>query len=143
MPSALSPQPNSFPNAHHLELESKLPLLNIKRGMVYAKPNGANILLNNARLGSAFFHHVHAYAVHIVNVCPAKNVIDQDGNPTTPYQYSSNASPALQTSVYLSVPPFSNVINQLFATNILPTNSNFNAPLAASSLDSLTIPQAG
>jgi hypothetical protein len=50
--------------------------------------NTTNILLNNARLGSAFFHHAHAYAIYIINVCPAKNVIDQDGNPTTPFQYS-------------------------------------------------------
>jgi hypothetical protein len=57
--------------------------------------NIANILLNNARLGGAFFHHAHAYAVHIINVCPAKNVIDQDGNPTTPYQYSFQRKPSI------------------------------------------------
>ena len=27
----------------------------------------ANTLPNTARLGGAFFHHAHAYAVHIVN----------------------------------------------------------------------------
>ncbi len=37
----LSPQPNSFLNAHHLELELKLPRLNIKRWTVHVKPNGA------------------------------------------------------------------------------------------------------
>ncbi|KAI2505925.1 Mitochondrial protein [Fragilaria crotonensis] len=57
--------------------------------------NTANILLNNARLGGAFFHHAHAYAVQILNVCPAKNVIDQDGNPTTPYQYSFQRKPSI------------------------------------------------
>ncbi|KAI2509904.1 Reverse transcriptase (RNA-dependent DNA polymerase) [Fragilaria crotonensis] len=30
--------------------------------------NTANILLNNARLGGAFFHHAHAYAVQILNL---------------------------------------------------------------------------
>ncbi|KAI2496549.1 Reverse transcriptase (RNA-dependent DNA polymerase) [Fragilaria crotonensis] len=60
--------------------------------------NTANILLNNARLGGAFFHHAHAYAVQILNVCPAKNVIDQDGNPTTPYQYSFQRKPSSPTS---------------------------------------------
>ena len=57
--------------------------------------NTANILLNTARLGGAFFHHAHAYAIHIVNSCPAKNVTDQNGNPTTPYQYSYGRKPSL------------------------------------------------
>ena len=57
--------------------------------------NTANILLNTAQLGGAFFHHAHAYAIHIVNSCPAKNVTDLDGNPTTPYQYSYGRKPSL------------------------------------------------
>ena len=57
--------------------------------------NTANILLNTARLGGAFFHHAHAYAIHIVNSCPVKNVTDQNGNPTTPYQYSYGRKPSL------------------------------------------------
>jgi hypothetical protein len=57
--------------------------------------NTANTLLNNARLGGAFFHHAHSYAVHIVNACPAKNVIDPDGHPTTPYFYSYGRKPSL------------------------------------------------
>ena len=57
--------------------------------------NTANILLNTARLGGAFFHHAHAYAVHIVNSCPAKNVIDKDGNPTTPFHFSYGRKPSL------------------------------------------------
>jgi hypothetical protein len=57
--------------------------------------NTANTLLNTARLGGAFFHHAHAYAIHIVNSCPAKNVTDQNGNPTTPYQYSYGRKPSL------------------------------------------------
>ncbi|KAI2505310.1 hypothetical protein MHU86_9110 [Fragilaria crotonensis] len=57
--------------------------------------NIANTLLNTARLGGAFFHHAHAYAVQIVNACPAKNVTDQDGNPTTPFHYSYGRKPSL------------------------------------------------
>ena len=68
--------------------------------------NTANILLNNARLGGAFFHHAHAYAVHIINVCPAKNVIDQDGNPTTPYQYSYQRKPSLANFRVFGCPTF-------------------------------------
>ncbi|KAI2493944.1 hypothetical protein MHU86_20586 [Fragilaria crotonensis] len=67
--------------------------------------NTANILLNNARLGGAFFHHAHAYAVQILNVCPAKNVIDQDGNPTTPYQYSFQRKPSIANFVLASLLP--------------------------------------
>ena len=57
--------------------------------------NTANTLLNTARLGGAFFHHAHAYAVHIVNSCPAKNVTDSDGIPTTPFNYSYGRKPSL------------------------------------------------
>ncbi|KAI2496242.1 hypothetical protein MHU86_18246 [Fragilaria crotonensis] len=68
--------------------------------MASVKPNGevhntANVLLNTARLGGAFFHHAHAYAVSIINACPAKNVTDQHGNPTTPFQYSYGRKPSL------------------------------------------------
>ena len=51
--------------------------------------------VSSARLGGAFFHHAHAYAIHIINSCPAKNVTDQDGNPTTPFQYSYGRKPSL------------------------------------------------
>ena len=57
--------------------------------------NTANILLNTARLGSAYFHHAHAYAIHIINSCPAKNVTDQNGNPSTPFQFSYGRKPSL------------------------------------------------
>jgi hypothetical protein len=57
--------------------------------------NTANILLNTAQDGSTFFHHAHDYAIHIVNSCPAKNVTDQDGKPTTPCQYSYGRKPSL------------------------------------------------
>ena len=45
----------------------------------------ANMISNNARLGNAFFHHAHCYAVDIINVLPARNVIDKDGLPSTPH----------------------------------------------------------
>jgi hypothetical protein len=68
--------------------------------------NTANILLKNARLGGAFFHHAHAYAVHICHVCPAKNVIDQNGNPTTPYQYSFQRKPSISNFRVFGCPSF-------------------------------------
>jgi hypothetical protein len=68
--------------------------------------NTANILLNNTRLGNAFFHHAHAYAVHIIDVCPAKNVIDQDGNPTTPYQSSFQRKPSIANFRVFGCPSF-------------------------------------
>ncbi|KAI2493774.1 Reverse transcriptase (RNA-dependent DNA polymerase) [Fragilaria crotonensis] len=52
------------------------------------------------------FHHAHAYAVQILNVCPAKNVIDQDGNPTTPYQYSFQRKPSLANFRVFGCPTF-------------------------------------
>jgi hypothetical protein len=57
--------------------------------------NTANIFLSTAQLCGAFFHHAHTYAIHTVNSCPAKNVTDQNGNPTTPYQYSYGRKPSL------------------------------------------------
>jgi hypothetical protein len=68
--------------------------------------NTANILLNNARLDGAFFHHAHAYAVHIINVCPAKYVIDQDGNPTMPYQYGFQRKPSIANFQVFGCPSF-------------------------------------
>jgi hypothetical protein len=56
----------------------------------------ANTLLNNARLGGAFFHHAHAYAVDIINVLPAKNIVDKDNNPTTPYHLCFNRKPRIK-----------------------------------------------
>ena len=82
-----------------IKLEAAAPEHQEMNGICEAKwreiHNTANILLNTARLGGAFFHHAHAYAIHIVNSCPAKNVTDQDGNPTTPFQYSYGRKPSL------------------------------------------------
>jgi hypothetical protein len=67
--------------------------------------NTANFLLNTAQLGGPIFQHAHAYAIHIVNSCPAKNVTDQDGSPTTPYQYSYGRKPSLANFCVFGCPP--------------------------------------
>jgi hypothetical protein len=56
----------------------------------------ANTLLNNARLGGAFFHFAHAYAVRIVNILPAKNIVDSEDLPTTPYQLCYDRKPRIR-----------------------------------------------
>ena len=82
-----------------IKLEAAAPEHQEMNGICEAKwrevHNTANTLLNTARLGGAFFHHAHAYAVQIINSCPAKNVTDQDGNPTTPFNYSYGRKPSL------------------------------------------------
>ena len=82
-----------------IKLEAAAPEHQEMNGICEAKwrevHNTANVLLNTARLGGAFFHHAHAYAVSIINACPAKNVTDQHGNPTTPFQYSYGRKPSL------------------------------------------------
>ena len=82
-----------------IKLEAAAPEHQEMNGICEAKwrkvHNTANILLNTAQLGGALFHHAHAYAIHILNSCPAKNGTDQGGNPTTPYQYSYGRKPSL------------------------------------------------
>ncbi|KAI2494629.1 Reverse transcriptase (RNA-dependent DNA polymerase) [Fragilaria crotonensis] len=82
-----------------IKLEAAAPEHQEMNGICEAKwrevHNTANVLLNTAQLGGAFFHHAHAYAVSIINACPAKNVTDQHGNPTTPFQYSYGRKPSL------------------------------------------------
>jgi hypothetical protein len=82
-----------------IRLEAAAPEHQEMNGICEAKwrkvHNTAKILLNTAQLGGTFFHHSHAYAIHIVNSCPAKNVTDQDGKPTTTYQYSYGRKPSL------------------------------------------------
>jgi hypothetical protein len=82
-----------------IKLETAAPEHQEMNGICEAKwrevHNTANTLLNNARLGGAFFHHAHTYATHIINACPAKNVIDEHGNPTTPFYYSYRRKPSL------------------------------------------------
>ena len=61
-----------------IKVESAAPEHQEMNGICEAKwrevHNTANTLLNTARLGGAFFHHAHSYAIHIVNACPAKKV---------------------------------------------------------------------
>lgn len=66
----------------------------------------ANTLLNNARLGGAFFHFAHAYAVAITNILPAKNLTDKDGLPTTPYQICYNRKPRINNFRTFGCPTF-------------------------------------
>ena len=103
-------------------------------------PKTANILLKTAQLGGAFFNHTHAYTIHIVNSCPAKNVTDQDGNPTTTPWLPANTAiaenQALLASAYLDAQSISNIMNQLSARSILPTNTNFSAHPVVFLLDS-------
>ena len=68
--------------------------------------NIANILLNNARHGGAFFHHAHACAVQILNVCPAKNVTAQNGNQSALYQFSFQRKPRIANFHVFGCPTF-------------------------------------
>ena len=68
--------------------------------------NTANTLLNTARLGGAFFHHAHAYAVQIINACPAKNVTDSNGIPITPFEFCYNRKPSLTNFRVFGCPTF-------------------------------------
>jgi hypothetical protein len=105
--------------------------------------NTANILLNNARLGSAFFHHADAYAVHIINVCLAKNVIDQDGKPTTPYQHSFQCKPSIANFRVFGCPSFFKRFEPTFPNKLITYKQQLQrACCGASSSDSLTTPQA-
>jgi hypothetical protein len=58
--------------------------------------------------------------------CPANNVTDQDGNPTTPYQYSYGRKPSLAYFRVFGCQYISNVMNWPSATSWLPTNNNFS-----------------
>jgi hypothetical protein len=79
--------------------------------------NTANILLNTARLGGAFFHHAHAYAILIVNSCPAKNVTDKMETQQHPTNTAMAENQSLPTSAYLDAQSTSNVMNRLSATS--------------------------
>jgi hypothetical protein len=70
-------------------------------------------------LFSAFIHHAHAYAVHIVNVCPAKNIIDQNGNPTTPYQHSFQCKPRIANFQVFGCPSFFKRYEPTFRNNLI------------------------
>ncbi|KAI2494162.1 Reverse transcriptase (RNA-dependent DNA polymerase) [Fragilaria crotonensis] len=104
-----------------IKLEAAAPEHQEMNGICEAKwrevHNTANVLLNTARLGGAFFHHAHAYAVSIINACPAKNVTDQHGNPTTPFQYSYGRKPSLANFRDLDALSTSSATNRPSATS--------------------------
>jgi hypothetical protein len=112
-----------------LELKLKLPYLNIRRCICKAKwcevHNTANILLNNAQLGGAFFHQTHACAVQIINVCQAKSIIDQDGNPTTPYQYSFQRKPSIANFQVFGCPSFFKRYEPTFCNKLITYKQHF------------------
>jgi hypothetical protein len=104
-----------------IKLEAAAPEHQEMNGICEAKwcnvHNTANILLNIAQHGCALFHHAHAYAIHIVSSCPAKNVTDQDGNQQHPTNTAIAENQALLTSAYLDAQNISNGTNRRFATS--------------------------
>ena len=68
--------------------------------------NLANTLLNNARLGGAFFHHAHCYAAAILNCIPARNVVDSTGLPSTPHFVCFGKKPSLANFRVFGSPAF-------------------------------------
>ena len=56
----------------------------------------ANVLLLHARLNRKFFYYAVKYAQYIHDVIPVKNLLDEDGHPTTPYYLATNRKPAVK-----------------------------------------------
>jgi hypothetical protein len=81
--------------------------------------NTANILLNTAQLGGAFIHRAHDYAIQIAISCPAKNVTDQNGNPTTPYQYSYGRKPILANFLIFGCPVYIKCYEPTFCNKLI------------------------
>ena len=52
-------------------------------------------ILVHARLPNHFYHFVDKYAKNIVNVLPSKNLLDHNGNPTTPYFNAFQSMPKI------------------------------------------------
>ena len=46
------------------------------------------------------------YAIHIVNACPAKNVMSADGIPITPFEFSYGRKPSLTNFRVFGCPTF-------------------------------------
>ena len=105
--------------------------------------NAANTLLNNARLGGAFFHHAHAYAVHIINVCPAKNVTDINGIPTTLYQFRYKRKPNLANFRVFGCQTFFMRYKPTFRCKIITYKQQLQRASLDIFLDSLKTLQAG
>jgi len=98
-----------------IKVEAAAPRHQEMNGICEAKwkqvHNTANIMLNNARLGGAFFHHAHSYAVEVVNTLPARNVVDENGLPTTPYYVCYKRKPRISNFRVFGCPTFFKVVS--------------------------------
>ena len=56
----------------------------------------ANALLLHARLNRKFFYYAAKYAQYIHDIIPVKNLLDAEGNPTTPYFLATGRKPAVK-----------------------------------------------
>jgi hypothetical protein len=52
-------------------------------------------ILVHARLSNHFYHFAAKYAKDILNVLPSKNLLDHNGNPTTPYFKAFRTKPKI------------------------------------------------
>jgi hypothetical protein len=113
-----------------IKLEAAAPEHQEKNGICETKwrkvHNTTNILLNTAQPNGAFFHHAHAYAICIVNSCPAKNVTDQNGNPTTPFQFSHGRKPSLANFRVFGCPVYFKCYEPTFRNKLITYNNNFS-----------------
>ena len=130
-----------------MKLEAAAPEHQEMNGICEAKwrkvHNTANILLNTARLCGAYFHHAHAFAIHIINSCPAKNLTDQNGKSSTPFQYSYDRKPSLVNFRVFGCPVYFKHSEPIFCTKLITYNNKFTAHPAVSSLDSRRTQPAG
>jgi len=98
-----------------IKVEAAAPRHQEMNGICEAKwkqvHNTANIMLNNARLGGAFFHHAHAYAVNVINSLPARNVVDENGLPSTPYYVCFGRKPKIANFRVFGCPTFFKVVS--------------------------------
>jgi hypothetical protein len=94
----------------NIKIEAAAPHHQEQNGMCEAKWKElhatANTLLNNARLGGAFFHHAHMYAAEIINRIPARGVVDEYNLPTTPYYVCFKKKPSLTNFRVFGCPTF-------------------------------------
>ena len=98
-----------------IKVESAAPRHQEMNGICEAKwrqvHNTANIMLNTARLGGAFFHHAHSYAVDVINTLPARNVVDEHGLPSTPYYVCFKRKPKITNFRTFGCPVYFKVVN--------------------------------
>jgi hypothetical protein len=93
-----------------IKIEAAAPHHQEQNGMCESKwkelHTTANTLLNNARLGGAFFHHAHQYAAEIINRIPARGIVDEHNLPTTPYYICYRKKPSLENFRVFGCPAF-------------------------------------